>query len=145
MAHFLFNVSGGEREAARLVEARMWGIGADAPHADALSPGDLVLIYAGSSARSFVARAEVATPVHRWTPAERDAYPGDPARGVVLRNVERWDRSVPLDLVVSRIDPTASNPQVQANARGGFPSAVVRITEGEYETAVTTCRAHQRV
>jgi hypothetical protein len=143
VAHFLFNVTGGAHEAADVLGARRWGIGADEPHADALSPGGHVLIYLAPD-RSFVARADIATPVHAWTPAERDAYPGDAATGVVLTNVEHWERPVPLDMVVSRIDPTGPNPQVQANAAVGFRSAVVRITEDEYQTAMTTCRAHQR-
>jgi hypothetical protein len=41
-----------------------------------------------------------------------------------------------MDAVVQRIDPTASNPRVQANAVAGFRTGVVRITADEYETAL---------
>jgi len=55
---------------------------------------------------------------------------------VPLGNVERWDPAVAMEAVVRRIDPTASNPYVQANAAQGFGRGVVRITDGEYEAAV---------
>ena len=45
-----------------------------------------------------------------------------------------------MDTVVQRIDPTASNPLVQANAAAGFRLGVVRITGGEYEVAVAVSR-----
>ena len=38
--------------------------------------------------------------------------------------------------VVQRIDPTGSNPIVQANAAVGFRTGVVLITADEYENAV---------
>jgi hypothetical protein len=43
---------------------------------------------------------------------------------------------VTMDAVVSRIDPTATNPYVQANAAHGFPMGFVQITGNEYEAAV---------
>jgi hypothetical protein len=39
---------------------------------------------------------------------------------VLLSHVEEWVPAVPMDSVVERIDPTASNPHVQANAAAGF-------------------------
>ena len=45
-----------------------------------------------------------------------------------------------MDTVVQRIDPTASNPLVQANAVTGFRYGVVRITGNEYEATVALSR-----
>jgi hypothetical protein len=45
-----------------------------------------------------------------------------------------------MDTVVQWIDPTASNPRVQANAAAGFRMGVVRITGDEYETALALSR-----
>jgi hypothetical protein len=55
---------------------------------------------------------------------------------VVLAHVEEWDPPVPMAAVVERIDPTGSNPLVQANAAAGFDAGVVLITGSEYEGAV---------
>jgi PhnB protein len=49
--------------------------------------------------------------------------------GVLLAQVEKWDPPVPMGTVLSRIDPAE-------NARGDFEVVVVRITAGEYETAL---------
>jgi hypothetical protein len=59
---------------------------------------------------------------------------------VLLSHVEEWDPAVPMDTVVRRIDPTASNPLVQANATAGFRMGVVRITGAEYENALALSR-----
>jgi hypothetical protein len=45
-----------------------------------------------------------------------------------------------METVVPRIDPTASNARVQANAALGFPMGVVRITADEYETTLALSR-----
>lgn len=116
----------------------MWAVGRDERHRDALVPGDLALIYLPASEAEFIGRAELATAVHDWTPSE--AYPGDSPSGVLLSHVEEWDPAVPMDTVVQRIDPAASNPLVQANAAAGFRTGVVRITEDEYETALALSR-----
>ena len=55
--------------------------------------------------------------------------------GVLLGDVEQWPSGVPLDVAVQRIDPTASNPYVQANA-AGFRAGVVQITVQEYDTVL---------
>jgi hypothetical protein len=68
------------------------------------------------------------------------SHPRRLAEGVLLSHVEEWDPAVPLDTVVQRIDPTASNPRVQAKAAAGFRMGVVRITGDEYETAVALSR-----
>jgi len=135
MAYYLFNFSYGDREQATLLlRAKMWGVGRHEQHRDALAAGDLALIYLAPEAE-FIGRAELATAVHDWTPSEAEAYPGDSPSGVLLSHIEQWDPAVPMDTVVQRIDPTASNPLVQANAAAGFRMGVVRITGDEYENA----------
>jgi EVE domain len=142
MAHFLFNVSG-EQQASALLEAKMWGVRQNEPHRDELAPGDLVLIYLAPPKARFIGCAEVASAVHDRTPSETEDYPGDPASGVVLAHVEEWHPAVPMDAVVQRVDPTASNPLVQANAAAGFPLGLVRISALEYEAALALSREAQ--
>ena len=141
MAHYLFNFSKGDRQqATALVQAKMWGVGRHERYRDALAPGDLALIYLPAPEAMFIGRAELATAVHDWTPSQAEAYPGDSASGVLLSHVEEWDPAVPMDTVVKRIDPTASNPLVQANAAAGFRMGVVGITSDEYENALALSR-----
>jgi hypothetical protein len=141
MAQYLFNFSDGDRQQATvLLQAMMWGVGRHERHRDALAPGDLALIYLPAPEAEFIGRVELATAVHDWTPSEAEAYPGDSPCGVLLSHVEVWDPAVPMDTVVQRIDPTASNPHVQANAATGFRMGVVRITGDEYETALALSR-----
>ena len=140
MAHYLFNFSDGERRATALLRAKMWAVGRDERFRDELAPGDLVLVYLAAPEARFIGHAEVATAVHDWTPSEAEGYPGGSPSGVVLSYVEEWDPPVPMDAVVRRIDPTASNPHVQTNAAVGFPSGVVRITADEYEAALVLHR-----
>jgi hypothetical protein len=140
VARCLFNFTDGDREQAGvLLDAKMWGIPDDERHRAALAPGDLVLIYV-ATCREFIGRAELATAIHEWTPAEAELYPGDSPSGVALTDVEQWDLAVPMDIVVQRIDPTASNPPVQANAARGFRMGVVLITEDEYEAVLALRR-----
>ena len=122
----------------------MWGVGRNERHRDALAPGDLALIYLSAPRAEFIGRAKLATAVHDWTPSEAAAYPGDSASGVLLTDVEEWHRVVPMDAVARRIDPTASNPLVQANAAVGFRMGVVRITGDEYESALALSRDPRR-
>jgi hypothetical protein len=143
MAHFLFNFSEGDRRQARaLVRARMWGVGREERHRDALAPGDLALIYLAAEAE-LVGCADVATAVHDWSPSEAEAYPGDSPSGVLLSHAEDWDPAVPMESVVQRIDPTASSPRVHANAAAGFQMGVVRIDDFEYEAALALSRDTQ--
>jgi hypothetical protein len=145
MAHYLFNFSDGDREQATvLLQAKMWGVGRYERHSDALVPGDLALIYLPAPDAEFIGCAELATDVHDWTPSEAEEYPGVSPSGVLLSHVEEWDPAVPMGTVVQRIDPTASNPRVQANATTGFPMGVVRITGDEYETALALSREARR-
>jgi hypothetical protein len=141
MAQYLFNFSdGGRQQATVLLQAKMWGVGRQERHRDALAPGDVALIYLPHPEAEFIGRAELATAVNEWTPSEAGAYPGDSPSGVLLSHVEEWDPAVPMDTVVQRIDPTGSNPLVQANAADGFRMGVVRITRDEYETALALSR-----
>ena len=93
MAHFLFNFSDGDRQQATArLRAKMWGVGRNEGHRGALAPGDLALIYLSAPQAEFIGRAELATAVRDWTPAEVAAYPGDSVSGVLLADVEEWDR-----------------------------------------------------
>jgi hypothetical protein len=147
LTYYLLNFSNQDRVGAReireqvaaLLRLKMWGVDAGEPHRAELFPGDLVLIYLGEPLRAFVGRAR-ASAVRDWTPAEAEMYPGDSQGGVLLADAEEWDRPVPMHAVVERIDPTGSNPYVQANARNGFQNGVVQITDNEYE-AVLAVRA----
>ena len=126
MAHLLFSFTAGDREEARaLLRAKTWGVAPDKRHGDALAPGDLALIYVAAEAE-FIGRAKLAGTVGECE--------------VALAWVEEWDPAVPMDAVVQRIDPTASNPYVQANAASGFQADVVRITADEYDAAVALSR-----
>jgi len=141
MAHYLFNFTAGDRhQAAVLLRARKWCVGREERHRDALAPGDLALIYVPTPPPGLIGRVELATAVHDWPPPEAEACPGDAPSGVLLSQVEEWDPAVPMDTVVQRIDPTASNPLIQANAAAGFQNGVVRITADEFETAVALSR-----
>ncbi len=137
MAHYIFNLvredaakgSGLREQAAGFLRLGMWGIDADEPHRDALASGDLILIYLGAPEREFIGRAALASAAHDWTPSEAQVYPGDSPCGVLLAQVEEWDPPVPMNTVLSQIDPAG-------NAKADFQAGVVRITANEYETAL---------
>jgi hypothetical protein len=136
VAHYIFNLvrgdaakgSGLREQAAGFLRLRMWGIDEDEPHRNALASGDLVLIYLGAPERELIGRAELASTVHDWTPSEAQVYPGDSPSGVLQALVEEWDPPVPMNSVLSQIDPVG-------NAKADFQAGVVRITANEYETA----------
>ena len=134
MQHFIFNLADGDRERAKsFLHAKRWVVSRDERHRDALAPGDLVLVFVGLT-REFVGRAELKTTF--LDPMSSDLVTSGPAvSGVLLGNVEQWPSGVPLDVAVQRIDPTASNPYVQANA-AGFRAGVVQITVQEYDTVL---------
>ena len=130
MEHYIFNFVGGDASRATgLVRARMWGVGAEEPHRDALASGDLILVYLPAPERKFIARAELASEVHDWTPSEAQVYPGDSPAGVLLSQVEEWDPPVRMSTVLAQVDRSAG-------ARADFEVGVVRITADEYETAL---------
>jgi hypothetical protein len=136
VAHYLFNVVNGEaaeqpsrrEEALERLRAGLWGVDADEPHRDALAAGDLALVYLGAPDRELVGRAELASAVHDWTPAEAQTYPGDSPSGVLLAKVEEWSPAVPMHAVLSRI--------ASETARADFETGVVRISANEFATAV---------
>ena len=136
VAHYLFNFVRADEakeralrdEATGFLRARMWGIEAAERHRDALAAGDLVLIYLGAP-EEFIGRAELASAVHDWTPAEAQVYPGDSRGGVLLAQVEEWKPPVPMSNVLARMDPAEK-------AKAGFETGVVRITGSEYATAL---------
>ena len=131
MQHFIFNLAEGDRErAASFLHAKRWVVGREERHRDALAPGDLVLVFVALT-REFVGRAELETAFLEPLPSD-PATSGPAVSGVLLGDVEQWTSGVPLDVAVQRIDPTASNPYVQANA-AGFRAGVVQITVEEYE------------
>ena len=141
MNHFILNLSDGDRErATTLLRSKLWPLERDERHCSALAPGDLALIHVGTPRCEFVGRAVLATAFHAWTPSELEACAGGGSGGVQLTDVEEWPGAVSLDDVVRRIDPTASNPYVQANA-AGFRSGIVSITAGECAAAIALGRA----
>jgi hypothetical protein len=137
VAYYLLNVVNAEaaqrpalrEQAAGFLRVGLWGVDADEPHRAALAAGDLVLVYLGAPEREFIGRAELVSAVHDWTPSEAKAYPGDSPSGVSLAQVEEWDPPVPMDAVLSQIDPAE-------NARADFETGVVRITPTEFEAAL---------
>jgi len=139
--YYILNSLTGEAEAheraVELLRVGMWGVDASEPHRDALAAGDVVLIYLGAPKRQFIARAELASSVHAWTPPEARMYPGDSSSGVLLTQVEEWDPPVPMNIVLSRLDPSAK-------ARADFEVGVVRITEHEHETVLAVAAGRVR-
>jgi hypothetical protein len=145
VAHYLFNFVKGDaatesalrEQAARFLRLRMWGIDADERHGNALAPGDLILIYLGAPEREFIGRAELASAAHEWTPSEAQMYPGDSPSGVLLAQVEEWDPPVPMSAVLSQLASAET-------AKADFAAGVVRITAGEYETALAVAAGRAR-
>ena len=135
MHHFIFKLADGDREPANLfLHAKRWVVNREEQHRDALAPGDLALVFVART-REFVGRAELKTTFLDPMPSNPDAS-GPAVSGVLLGDVERWTSGVPLDVAVQRIDPTGSNPYVQANA-AGFRAGVVQITAKELDIVVS--------
>jgi hypothetical protein len=142
VAHYLFNFVGGSgatvsalrAQAAAFLRVGLWGIDSHERLGSALASGDLILIYLGAPAREFIGRAEVRSPVHDWTPSEAQVCPGDSPGGVVLAGVEEWEPPIPMEKVLSQIDPSE-------NAKADFRWSVVRITANEYETTLAVAAA----
>jgi len=143
MAYYIFNLVGGEavprpgacERAAAFLRAGMWGVDLDEPHAGSLEAGDLVLVYLGAPERELVGRAELASPAHDWSEAEAQACPGDTRGGVALARIEEWDPPVQMSAVLSQLDPSGK-------AKADFELGVVRITAGEYATALAVAGRH---
>jgi hypothetical protein len=143
VAHYIFNVVRAEAaerpgvEATELLRAGLWGVDAAEPHCHTLAAGDLVLVYLGAPEREFIGRAELASSVHPWTPAEARMYAGDSTSGVSLAQVHEWCPPVAMHEVLSRIDRSGK-------ARADFETGVVRITAGEFETALAVAAERAR-
>jgi hypothetical protein len=137
MAFWLFNCVPSGPAASRVVErvdelleAGVWDVADDEPHRNSLAAGDLVLVYLGAPDRVFVARAELASSVQPWAPDEMGpAALGAGRSGVRLVQLDRWDPPVPMDAVLSRIDPVNQ-------AKADFDKGVVGITRHEFEAAL---------
>jgi EVE domain len=136
VAHYIFNFASGDadapalrEQAAKLLRLGMWGVASRERHRDALSPGDLVLVYLGAPEREFVGRAEIASAARAWTPSEAEAYSGQSDGGVLLARIEKWHPPVPMRAVLSEMDSAEK-------AKADFETGVVRITANEYETAL---------
>ena len=140
MKQYIFNLADGDREQAiSFLRAQMWPLGREDRHCHSLAAGDLVLIHVSKPRCEFIGCAELATTFRDWTPLESEACSYGRSSGVLLTAVVEWPRVVPLDLVVQRIDPTASNPHVQGNA-AGFRSGIVQITADEYAATMALSR-----
>ena len=143
VGHYLFNLAAGDaapgialdEQGKRFLRAEMWGVNADEPHRNALSAGDLILVYLGAPERKFIGRAQLASAAHDWTLREAQVYPGDSDGGVLLDHVEEWHPPVPMSSVLSQIDRSEG-------ARADFNTGIVRITALEYETAVAVAAGH---
>lgn len=135
MQHFIFNLADGDRKRAKSsLHAKRWMVSREERHRDALTSGDLALVFVALT-REFVGRAELKTTF--LDPMPSDPTTSDPAAsGVLLGDVEVWTSGVPLDVAVQRIDPEGTNPYVQANA-AGFRAGVVQITVNEYDIVVS--------
>ena len=129
--YFIFNLVDGDRaRAASFLSAKRWVVGREERHRSALASGDLVLVFVGVTSE-FVGRAQLETEFLDPMPVDAAAF-GPAVSGVVLTDADAWTSGVPLADAVQRIDPTGSNPYVQANA-AGFRSGVVQITADEYD------------
>jgi len=144
VAHYLFNVVQGgganasaQEQAAAFMRAAMWSVENSERHRVSLAPGDLVLLYLGAPDMMFVGRAELASAAHDWSASEAEACPGTAAGGVLLAHVEAWDPPVPMSDVLSQMDPVEK-------AKADFDAGVVRITEGEYATALAVAAQRHR-
>src|SRR5262245_16646386 len=143
MKHFIFNLVDGDRErAASFLHAKRWLVGREERHRDALAPGDLVLVFVALTSE-FVGRAKLETAFLDPMPANPAAR-GPAMSGVLLGDVEEWRSGVPLDVAGQRIDPTSSNPYVQANT-AGFRAGVVQITAKEYDIVMALRNVAQDV
>jgi predicted type IV restriction endonuclease len=135
MAYYLFNFtkSGAAKDkplreqAAKLLNAKLWGIGAKTANRDLLAPGDRILAYVGAPERAFVGHAVLESGTHIWTPDEADRYPEDWQEGVALGSVEVWSSPVPLSSVWPEMPSSAKNPDAR------FFGGVVRIKEEDFK------------
>ena len=118
MKQFIFNLADGDREQAiSFLRAQMWPLRREDRHCHSLAPGDLVLIHVSKPRCEFIGCAELVTTFRDWTPLESEACSDGRSSGVLLTAVEEWPGAVPLNLVVQRIDPTASTRTFRVTRR----------------------------
>lgn len=137
-SHYLFNFTkkGAAKgrslreQAAELLDAKLWGIGAKTQNRGALAPGDRVLIYVGAPESSFVGQVELASPTHTWTPEEQARYPGDWDSGVAFSKAELWPHPIPMKSILQSLELKETNPNAH------FFGGVARIKQKDYETVV---------
>ena len=137
VAHYLFNVVTGEdeergrRRGSRPLSCCGSGSGASTETSRTATrspPATSPSIYLGATERKFIGRAELGSAVRDWTASEAQMYPGDSPGGVVLAR-RGVGLPVPMDSVLAHIDPAEK-------AKADFDVGVVRVTAGEYETAL---------
>jgi len=131
VAYFIFNVDTADTEqASGLLRNRVWSVGREERHRDALAPGDRALVYLAAPERSFIGCVELSSAVHEWTVAESLVVrPDTEPAGVSLSLFEEWSPPVPMADVLPRIDRSEG-------ARADFEAGVVAITRSEYEIAL---------
>jgi hypothetical protein len=140
MKHFILTLSdGGRQQASCFLRAKRWAPERDERHSSALAPGDLALTHVGRPLCEFTGHAELASAFRHWTTLESEARPDGLPGSALLADVVEWLMAVPLHAVVRRIDPTASNPCVQAKA-AGFRSGIVLIAAEEFDAAMALGR-----
>jgi hypothetical protein len=129
VAYYLFTLTGHHGDAQTLraqgaerLRRGRWDVDSTERHRDALTVGDVALIYIGAPVRAFVGCVELASAVRAAT------------GHVLLTRVEQWDPPVPVADVLGRIDTSGG-------ARADFDEGVLRVTELEYATAVAVARA----
>jgi len=140
MAYYLFNFTKKaalagkplKEQAAELLDAGLWGIGAKTPNKDRLSEGDCFLAYVGAPEKCFVGHGVLAGGVHPWSSEEGSAYPGDWSTGVTLDSASVWDEPVAISTVWPSMPSSASNPDAR------FFSGVAQIKKKDFEVALAT-------
>jgi len=140
MAFYIFNFSASQvadtrahrEQAIERLRAGAWDIDPNTPHRDALSCGDLALIYVAAPDSVFIGCARLDSAVQELTGDHAGLRPG-----VLLSDIEEWDPPVRMETVLGRIGPSDK-------AKAEFTVDVVRITPHEYETAVTVAAEHRK-
>lgn len=139
MAYYIFNFtkSGAQKgrplaeQAARLLDAKLWGIGSKTPNKDRLAAGDRILAYVGAPERLFIGEGTLSSGSHPWTPDESRGYPGDWSAGVSFGDADVWERPVPIKDAWPSMSGFDTNPKAQ------FFAGVVQIKQHDYELVVS--------
>jgi hypothetical protein len=135
VAYYLFNFTrkGADKskplreQAAKLLDARLWGIGDKTSNRDSLAPGDRILAYVGAPEKAFIGHATLSSGVHAWAPDEQAKYPEDWPGGVAFEDATVWEHPVSLASVWSEMPSSVPNPGAR------FFGGVVRIKQADHE------------